>query len=81
MFCPSSVEVGIFINTAMTCSQTGGMTVGTEGVIKVGMVSGGLAVGGGGGGGGERGLWSSWRARGGVRGHYATRGSGHGVVG
>ena len=44
MFCPSSVEVGIFINTAMTCSQTGGMTVGAEGVIKVGMVSAGLVV-------------------------------------
>ena len=27
----------------MTCSQTRGMTVGAEGLIKVGMVSGGLA--------------------------------------
>ena len=27
----------------MTCSQTGGMTGGAEGVIMVGMVSGGLA--------------------------------------
>ena len=45
MFCPSSVELGIFIKTAMTCSQTGGMTVGAEGVIKVGMVSGGQAGG------------------------------------
>ena len=27
----------------MTCSQTGGMTVGAEGLMKVGMVSGGLA--------------------------------------
>ena len=34
----------------MTCSQTGGMVVGAEGVINVGMVSGGLAGGGGGGG-------------------------------
>ena len=50
MFCPSSVEVGIFINTAMTCSQTGGMTVGAEGVIKVGMVSGdGVEASGGAG--------------------------------
>ena len=32
----------------MTCSQTGGMIVGAEGVIKVGMVSGGLGGGGGG---------------------------------
>ena len=39
MFCPSAVEVGSFIKTAMTCSQTGGMTLGAEGVIKVGMVS------------------------------------------
>ena len=45
MFCPSAVVGGIFIKTAMTCSQTGGMTVGAEGVIKVGMVSGGLAGG------------------------------------
>ena len=46
MLCPSAVEGGSFIKTAMTCSQTGGMTVGEEGVIKVGMVSGGLAGGG-----------------------------------
>ena len=45
MFWPSSVEGGIFIKTAMTCSQTGGRTVGEEGVIKVGMVSGGLTGG------------------------------------
>ena len=65
MFCPSAVDVGIFIKTAMTCSQTGGIMVGAEGVMKVGMVSGGLA----GGGGGCGGLSSSWRARGGVMGH------------
>ena len=34
-------------------SQTGGMMVEAEGVIKVGMVSGGQAGGVGGGGGGE----------------------------
>ena len=43
---------GIIIKTAMTCSQTGGLVVGAEGMINVGMVSGGLAGGGGGGGGG-----------------------------
>ena len=47
MFCPLAVVGGISIKTAKTCSQTGGMTVGAEGVIKVGMVSGGLALGGG----------------------------------
>ena len=61
MFCPSTVELGIFINTAMTCSQTGEMTVVAEGVIMVGMVSGGLA--------GGRGLWISCGSSGGVRGH------------
>ena len=61
MVCPSAVDVSIFIKTAMTCSQTGGIMVGAEGVMKVGMVSRGLAEGGGGGGG--------WRAAGGVRGH------------
>ena len=45
MFCPSAVEGGIFIETAMTCSQTGGMVVGAERVINVGMVSVGLAGG------------------------------------
>ena len=40
MFCPYAVEGGIFIKTAMPCSQTGGVMVGAEGVIKVGMVSG-----------------------------------------
>ena len=44
---------GINIKTAMTCSQTGGLVVGAEGMINVGMVSGGLAGGGGGGGGVE----------------------------
>ena len=52
MFCPSAVEGGIFIKTAMTCSQTGGMMVGAERMIKVGMVSGGLTGGLAGGGGG-----------------------------
>ena len=61
MFCPSAVVEGIFIKTAMTCSQIGGVTVGAEGVIKVGILSGGLAGGGG--------LWSRGRARVGVRGH------------
>ena len=45
MFCPSAAVGGIFIKTAMTCSQTGGMVVGAEGVINVGIVSGGLAWG------------------------------------
>ena len=45
MFCPSAVVGGSFIKTAMTCSHTGGIEGGAEGVIKVGMVSGGLAGG------------------------------------
>ena len=45
MFCPPAVVGGIFIKTAMTCSQTGGIMVGAVGVMKVGMVSGGLAGG------------------------------------
>ena len=45
MFCPSAVVGGIFSKTAMTCSQTGAMVVGAEGVINVVMVSGGLAGG------------------------------------
>ena len=44
-FCPSAVVGGSFIKTAMTCSHTGGMEGGAEGVIKVGMLSGGLAEG------------------------------------
>ena len=53
MFCPSPVDGGIFIKTAITCSQTGGIMVGVKGVMKAWLVSGGLAgVGGGGGGGG-----------------------------
>ena len=44
-FCPSAVVGGSFLKTAMTCSQTGGMEVGAEGVINVGMLAGGLAVG------------------------------------
>ena len=43
MFCPSAVVVGSFIKTSMTCSQTGGMEVGAEGVIKVEMLAGVLA--------------------------------------
>ena len=45
MFCPSAVVVGSFIKTSMTCSHTGGMEGGSEGVIKVGMLAGGLAGG------------------------------------
>ena len=44
-FCPSAVVEGSFIKTAMTCSQTQGMEVGAEGVIKVGMLAGVLAGG------------------------------------
>ena len=44
-FCPSAVVGGSFIKTAMTCSHTGGMEGGAEGVIKVGMWAEGLAVG------------------------------------
>ena len=40
MFCPSAVVGGIFIKTAMTCSETGGMVVGAEGVINVGWCQG-----------------------------------------
>ena len=43
-FCPSAVVGGSFIKTPMTCSHTGGMEGGAEGVIKVGMLTGGLAV-------------------------------------
>ena len=50
-FWPSAVVGGSFIKTAITCSQTGGMEVGSEGVINVGMFAGVLARGGGGGGG------------------------------
>ena len=47
----SAVEWYIFINTSMACSQTGGMTVGPEGVTMVELgVSG---PGGGAGGGGQ----------------------------
>ena len=45
MFCPSAVVLGSFIKTSMTCSQTGGIEGGSGGVIKVGMVEGGLAGG------------------------------------
>ena len=44
-FCPSAVVVGSFIKTAITCSHTGGMEGGSEGVINVGMLVGGLAGG------------------------------------
>ena len=67
-FCPSAVVGGSFIKTAMTCSHTGGMEGGVEGVIKVGMLAEGLAVGveaSGGGGEPE------------VRRHKATRGGGY----
>ena len=73
MFCPSAVVLGSFIKTSMTCSQTGGIEGGSGGVIKVGMLKGGLAggveaSGGGGGGGGAKRR---------VRGHKATGGCGH----
>ena len=45
MFCPSAVVLGRFIKTSMTCSQTEGIEGGSGGVIKVGMVEGGLAGG------------------------------------
>ena len=74
MFCPSAVVLGSFIKTSMTCSQTGGIEGGSEGVIKVGMVEGGLAGGveaSGGVGGQKR-----------VRGHKPTGvGGGGGGVG
>ena len=63
MFCPSAVEGGIFIKTTLTCSQTGGIVVGAEGVIKVGMVSGGLTRGG------SRPLDHIEESRGVIRGH------------
>ena len=72
MFCPSAVVLGSFIKTSMTCSQTGGIEGGSRGMIKVGMLEGGLAGGvvasGGGGGGAKRR----------VRGHKATGGGGGG---
>ena len=39
-FCPSAVVGGSFIKAALTCSQTGGMKGGAEGVINVGMLAG-----------------------------------------
>ena len=45
MFCPSAVVVGSFIKTSMKCSHTGGIEGGSGGVIKVGMLEGGLAGG------------------------------------
>ena len=48
MFCPSAVVDGSFIKTSMTCSHTGGMEEGAEGVIQVGMLAGALAGEGGG---------------------------------
>ena len=50
---PPAVVEGSFIKTSMTCSHTGGIEGGAEGVIKVGMLAGVLAGGGGGGGGVE----------------------------
>ena len=71
MFCPSAVVLGSFIKTSMTCSNIGGIEGGSGGVIKVGMLEGGLAGGveasGGGGG------WAKGR----VRGHKATGRGGH----
>ena len=46
-FCPSAVVGGSFIKTAMTCSHTGGMEGGAEGVIKLGMLAEVLEGGGG----------------------------------
>ena len=43
--CPSAVVGGSFIKTAMTCSHTGGMGGGAEGVIKVRMLAEVLARG------------------------------------
>ena len=74
MFCPSAVVLGSFIKTSMTCSQTGGIEGGSGGVIKVGMLEGGLAgcveasgQGGGGGRGQEacQGTQSHWGGGGG----------------
>ena len=45
MFCPSAVVVGSFIKISMTCSHTGEIEGGSEGVIKVGMWAGGLGGG------------------------------------
>ena len=44
-FCPSAVVEGSFIKTSMTCSHTGGMEGGAEGMTKVGMLAGVLAGG------------------------------------
>ena len=60
-FCPSAVVVGSFIKSSITCSHTGGMEGGAEGVINVGMLAGEnirfyeKRCGSGG-----RGLWSRW---------------------
>ena len=67
MFCPSAVVLGGFIKTSMTCSQTGGIEGGSGGLIKVGMLGGGLAGGVEASGGGGR-------AKRYVRGHKATGG-------
>ena len=58
MFCPSVVVEGSFIKTSMTCSHTGGMEGGAEGVINVEMLAGGLAGGveASGGGGDPKGV-------------------------
>ena len=70
MFCPSAVVLGSFINTSIACSHTGRIEGGSRGVIKVGMLEGGLAGGVEASGGG------GW-AKGRVRGHKATGGGGH----
>ena len=73
MFCPSAVVLGSFIKTSTTCSQTGGIEGGSGGVIKVGMVEGGLAGGveaSGGGGWGQK-------ACQGTQSHWGGGGCGH----
>ena len=64
MFCLSAVVLGSFIKTSMTCSHTGGIEGGSGGVIKVGMLEGGLAGGveasGGGVGPACQGTQSHW---------------------
>ena len=45
MFSPTAVVVGSFIKTSMTCSHTGRMEGGSEGVIRVGMLAGGMGRG------------------------------------
>ena len=74
-FCPSAVVLGSFIKISMTCSQTGGIEGGSGGVIKVGMLEGGLA------GGVEASVGGGGVAKRRVRGHKATTGGGGGGMG